>query len=583
MNNVEVVSKPESLLEQGVETLPALFELGAKKWGEKIALKKHHSWGYQSITYTEFNRLVSYFGTGIIAQGLEKGDRVILIAENSPEWAVVYCAVVSCGGIIVPVDTSMKENEISHLLMHSGAKFLVTTPKIFQDRIEGMRLTGADVILIEEKGSEKAGDILNVGKIMAKGKEGLNDGGASFFEKKTAMKASDTAAICYTSGATGAPKGAVLTHGNIVSNIESLKLRVPVSSTDNFLCILPLYHMFSITCTLLTPLASGSTVVFGRSLKPTAILNDIREEKISIILGVPLLYEHLMEFMKGRIRSDVESKGTVARFFTKAKMLMLRIFGGRKALGRKVLSEGLENLKFCISGAAALRPDVESALISAGIPLLQGYGLTECSPVVSVNPPGRSRPGTVGTPLADVDVEISGPDDEGVGEITVSGPNVMKEYYKNPEATSGVLKDGKLFTGDIGKKDEAGYLTIMGRIKSVIVTAGGKNVYPEELELRLNRNPYILECAVVEVKDRRGNIRPGAIIVPDYDALAAVEEPEKPITDVEIRKIIAGQVEEICEELPDFKRIFDFQLRGEELARTPTNKLKRHMIAWIEE
>ncbi len=583
MLNKTEVSKPETLKSQGIETLPALFEFGSKKWGEKVALKKHHSWGYQSITYGELTRLLSFVGMGLIREELSNGDRVALIADNSPEWAVLYGAVVSSGGIIVPLDTSLNENEIRHLLMHSGAKFLVTTPKIYEDSLEGMQKEDIKIILIEEKEKESGETSLNLGKIMARGKEAINNGESDFFQRKAEVKGGDTAAICYTSGVTGTPKGSVLLHRNIIANLESIRLRIPITFKDNFLCILPMYHTFATTCTMLTPFANGSTVVFGRSLKPNLILEDIKKEQISILVGVPLLFEHLMEFIKVRAGGRKEAKGIFARFIGQVKSAFSRVIGGGGEKSRPSPLKGLETLKFCISGAAALRPDVEKTLVEAGVPLLQGYGLTECSPVVSVNPPGKSKFGTVGTALTNVEVMTEDSNEEGVGEIVVAGPNVMKEYFRNPEATGRILRNEKLYTGDLGKIDEEGYITVLGRVKSVIVTAGGKNVYPEEIELIIDRSPYVLESAVVEVKDRRGNIRPGAIIVPDYDEFDLAANIEKPLTEEKIKEVLSARIEEICSELPEYKKIYDFQLRGEELPRTATNKLKRHMITWIEE
>ncbi|MDZ7859272.1 MAG: AMP-binding protein [Candidatus Krumholzibacteriota bacterium] len=581
MKKLQEEQKIQSLKDQGIKTLSDLFEDSAKRWVGRNALRKRHEWGYQEISYKEFNRLISFLGTGFILEGLEKNDKVILIGENSPEWALVYASVTSSNSIIVPLDPMLKENEIRHLLMHSEAKFLVTSLKIYKAHIENMHIEGVKVILI---GEDDSGELpISLGKIMANGKKSINDGESSFFQRKSEISADDTAAICYTSGTTGKPKGAVLLHRNIISDLDSIRKRALLLSDDNFLCILPLYHTFATTCVFLTAFTSGSTVVFSRSLKPNIILQDVKEEDISVIVAVPLLLEHLMEFLQPEERKDTSESGFFSRFLGKIKSGFSRLLGKTETPRGAADMSGLKDLKLCISGAAPLRPDIEKDLISAGIPLVQGYGLTEASPVVSFNPPENPVFGTVGTALDGIDVEINNPNEEGVGEIVVTGENVMKEYYKNPDATNNVLKNGRLFTGDLGRMDPDGYITIMGRQKSVIITPGGKNIYPDELELLLNRDKFILESAIVKNEDKRGNVRIAAIIVPDYDTFGSSGDVEKPLTEEGIKSVISNQINKISDNLPDYKRISDFQIRDEELPRTTTNKLKRHMISWVRE
>lgn len=580
MSEVNTISKPESMKKQGIETIPDLFEFGAKNWSRNTAFRKKHPWGYQSINYEEFNRLVSFLGTGLMGEGLNSGDRVILIANNSPEWPIVYGAVTSAHGVIVPLDPSLDENEIRHLLMHSESRFVITDPDIYENRIREMNLKDTRVILIEEGDSHP--EALQLGEVMASGKKAINDGESAYFKRRSAISGEDTAVICYTSGATGSPKGVVLLHRNIVSNVESIRNTIPIMESDNFLCMLPLYHTFSTTCAFLTPLACGASVVFCRSLKPNIIMEDIRNEQISVLIAVPLIFEHMMEqITKSSGKGKTVDRSFLSRLFGGIKSAVNRIMGRKKTGGaaQKVFS----SIRICISGAAPLRPDVENALIKSGLNLLQGYGLTEASPVVSVNPPDRVRPGTVGPPLAGVEVSIESPDEEGYGEIVVEGPNVMKGYFNNPEETSRVLRNGRLYTGDLGSIDREGYLTVKGRKKSLIVTAGGKNVYPPELETKLEKSEYILECAVIPIEDRRGNTRPGAIIVPDYDALDSSGRIEKPLTEEKIREIIGDLVREVNAELAEYRRISDFQITDGKLPRTTTNKLKRHLISWIRE
>lgn len=562
------------------ETLPAVFDYAIERYGSSVAMKSHYPWGYQSIAYEELGRLISFLGAGLISRGLDKGDRVALLAGNSPEWAVSYAAVTLCGAAVVPMDTQLKENEIRHLLLHCEAKFLVTSLRIFSSCIEGMHLEGVQVIVIGE-GESKLGDA-NLGEIMALGKEKINGGEDDFFRRKAEVDPDDIAAICYTSGTTGRPKGAVLLHRNIVSNIEAIQERLPCRTDDVFLSLLPLHHTFATTCNLFTPLYSGGTIVFGRSMKPRDIREDIKLEKVTILVGVPLLFEHIAGYMRSKSNKITRMKLLFSGIIASITYRLGSLF--KKTIPKNLLSSfGLGSIRFCVSGAAALRPDIERAFSKLGLPILQGYGMTEASPVIAANPLDKIKRGTVGPPLPGIEARIEGPNDEGIGEIIVKGPNVMKGYFKNPEETGTTLIEGWLYTGDLGRIDPDGYITIVGRKKSVIVTAGGKNIYPDELEAHLNKNPYILESMVLTFKDRKGNDRIGVIIVPDYDALGASERLKDKLTEDNIRMIISSEIKKICSELPEYKRIVNFQMRDEELPKTTTRKLKRHLVKWIEE
>jgi len=557
-----------------------LFDYAVERFGQRVAMKSHHPWGYQSITFREMGRLLSYLGTGLIARGLKRQDRVALLADNSPEWALLYAAVTSVGAIIVPLETGMKENEIRHLLLHSGASMLVTSPSIFSDRIEGMHLKDIQVFIL---GEEKDLGGASLGEVMADGKERINNGDGGFFSRKSSVSPDDPAAICYTSGTTGQPKGVVLLHRNLVTNVKACIKRFSVVETDSFLCLLPLYHTFTSTTTFLVPTAAGCSITFARSLKSRDIREDIEREGITIFVGVPLLFEHIASSVRDRLDQSPKGKRLLFSIFSGLMAGLGRIFRRRVGSGlyrRELSKKGLGSIRFCVSGAAALRRDVEQTLTDIGLPVLQGYGLTEASPVVAANPLEKPKSGTVGPPLDGVEVRIDSPDAEGVGEVTVRGGNVMKEYWRNPEATAGAIRNGWLHTGDLGMIDRDGYLTIVGRKKHIIVTAGGKNIHPESIEAKLNRSPFILESMVLPVPDRKGNERIAAIIVPDYDTIGGLKEE---LTEDGIRRTIADEIGKACSELPDYKRIVEFQIRDEELPKTPTRKVKRHLVTWIKE
>jgi long-chain acyl-CoA synthetase len=572
------VISPGVFDELGLETLPDLYDYAVSMFGPSILLKKHHPWGYQSIAYQEFGKLISFIGAGLVEAGLDKGDRVILIAENSPEWILVYAAVTSCGGVLVPLEPRMKENEIRHLMIHSEAKFIIASRKVFIESIEQMSLGDVKTIVMGDE--DVPPGAITLGLVMATGKDKIGSGDATFFKRKSETRPEDTAAICYTSGTTGQPKGAVLLQSNLMSDLESLHSGVFIARDDVFLTVLPLHHTFASMVNFLVPVFRGSMIVFARSIKPRIIIEDVQREGVTLVVGVPLLFEHIALLFAGAAGAAGAKKGLVA----KIKGWFGRLFGGGKAAPALTgAAEGLGNIRFCISGAAGLRADVEAALMGAGLKVLQGYGLTEASPVVSVNPFEKPRAGTVGPALPNVFVAIDSPNEEGVGEIVVRGKNVMKEYFKNPGATAEVLRDGALYTGDLGRLDKDGYLTIVGRKKSTIVTAGGKNVYPDEIESLLSSSRMILECIVMPVDDRKGNARPGAVIVPDYDAIVSAYGGEGPVSEETIHEVISGEIKQLCADLPDYKHINVFQIRDTELPKTPTRKLKRHLVKWTEE
>ncbi|UCF06446.1 MAG: AMP-binding protein [bacterium] len=582
-NHTDIVD-PEVVSQLSVQTLPALLDFAAKSFAAHVAMKSQYPWGFQSITFSEFDSLYASLGTGLTARGLGRGERVALIAENSPEWAMVYAAVTSCGATIVPLDTQIKENEIRHLLMHSEARYLVTSQRILRERIESMHLEEIDIIVIGEDESKE--DTTTLAEIVSLGKEKINSGEQEFFRRRASITPEDTAAVCYTSGTTGTPKGAVLLHRNIVSNVEACKLRIPFRQGDVFLNLLPLHHTFSTTCNLLAPLYGGCTIVYGRSMKSRDIREDIQREEVTILVGVPLLFEHMVAAMRRRLQDAPKAKRLLARFLkglAAGLSRLLRRNVSRAIFKKQLTASGLGSLKLLISGAAALRPDVEEVLFALGLPILQGYGMTEASPVIAVNPLEKTRHGTVGTAIPGVEVRIDSPDESGIGEIIVRGPNVMKEYFKNSEATADVLRDGWLYTGDLGHMDSEGYITIHGRKKSVIVTAGGKNVFPDELEILLNESPFILESVVLPIQDSYGNPRIAAVIVPDYDVLGTSPELKERLTEENIRAVLTAEIEKVNAEVSNFKRIVEFQFRDEELPKTTTRKVKRHLVTWITE
>jgi len=591
---------------RGAGTLPALLARAIEANPTRIAIKARRSSGDVLITYYELQRHVARIGAGLVSRGLEGGDRVALLAENGPDWPLVYAAALCAGGVIVPLDPQLKGNEIIHLLHHCEARYLFISSDLYHERLGGMAPQGIEPILIRSYGNGNGGlrgdgsdgrhgderaaasaenisGVLSLDDLAAAGKD-VDRTTKELSRRAASVASDDVASICYTSGTTGHPKGVVLLHRNLAANVESCAARIPFRSDDVFLCILPLHHAMTTTCSMLAPLAVGACIYFGRSLKSRDIREDIEREGVTVMVGVPLLFEHMAKSLEKRLGELPAPARLLFRLSRPAVEAASRVTGrnvARAVFRRKLEAGGLASLRFCISGAAALRCDVEDTFRSVGLTLLQGYGMTEASPVISVNPPEAPRRGTIGPPLPGVVVKLGEPNAEGIGEILVRGENVMRGYYKDPDATRDVLADGWLATGDLGTIDSRGYITFVGRKKSVIVPAGGKNVYPDELESLLNESPFIVESIVVPARDRKGNEQVAAIVVPDIDAISAAPECGG-ASEESVQRIIGAEIKRVCDGLPEHKRIRDFRIRSEELPKTTTRKVKRHLVMWPE-
>jgi long-chain acyl-CoA synthetase len=389
--------------------------------------------------------------------------------------------------------------------------------------------------------------------------------------------------IIYTSGTTGRPKGVVLSHGNILSNVVSVKNAVRLNEHDVFLSVLPLNHTFECTAGLLAPLADGATVGYAPSLRPRELADSMRAVRPTVMLGVPLLYHKLLLGFDRAIKRSSAPRKIAARTLAGTSKCLSPVFGalpGRVLLRGFRKKAGLDRVRFLISGAAPLPTSVARGFRALGLKLIQGYGLTEASPVVAVNRPKAPRDETVGIPLAGVKISIDSPGGDGVGEILVRGDGVMLGYYRDPEETSKVLCEGWLRTGDLGWIDVDGHLHISGRSKNVIVSAAGKNIYPEELEDLLMTSLFIDEVLVVgrSVAEGMGH-QPHAIVLPNRDAVARHSGVDLvDLQDATVLDMIRTEIRRLSVRLADYKKIRGFSIRDEEFPKTGTKKIKRYLF-----
>jgi long-chain acyl-CoA synthetase len=557
---------------KGAMTLPEMLRNSAAEFGDRPALIAREPGGDRVITFGELVSKVESLARGLIANGLPKNGKCAILGANSPEWAIAYLAITSAGGICVPVDSQLTENEILHLMADAKVYMAFVAPKFL------------DCVLDTSKGFPKPKQVV---ALTLDTKAVPRD--AMPFEElfRQGQRAQgplphgvpeDIAAIIYTSGTTGRPKGVMLTHGNIFSDIAAC-YQVTEFKQERFLSVLPMHHTFECTAGFLLPIYSGSTITFARSLKSRYILEDLKASRATVMFGVPLLFQKMLEGIHKGI-NRIPAAQQAFQILIKAVKVGEKL--GIKNLGTYFFKDirelaGFGSLRFLVVGGAPLMPKIPREFRLLGIKMLQGYGLAEASPVLTFNPVDKPVDKSIGKPIPGVEVRILEPDETGVGELAFKGPMIMKGYYEDPEATRELLdSDGWLKTGDLGYQDEKGYLYICGRAKNLIVTPAGKNVYPEEIEAGINQSPYVLE-SMVYGHNKGGGEEVRAVIVPDYETIGEHSQG-KHLSDQDVHKLISKVVKMTNNKLAPFKRVMSFTLVDEELPKTSTRKIKRHLF-----
>lgn len=543
----------------------------AKAQSDLSFVRKRGTHGFIGCTYQETLSNVKKIGNYLKEQGLASGERAALIGENCPEWMFSHLGILWAGGVVVPLDARATPVEWAHLMRHSESKFLFVSSAIYEDMTELKETipTLGEIISFSGNGSNPSLPLIF---------ETL--GGMAEPEKRSRE---DTAVIIYTSGTTGSPKGVLLTHGNLLANIEQCLRALDLDEKDRFFSVLPIHHVFEGTVGFLLPMAIGSSVTIATSLKSKELLEDLKETRPTIFLAVPLLLEKLYQGIERNLRKASSVKK--ALFYglkTLVKAVNPVVNGGAsETLFRGMrASMGLDKLRFLISGGAALPRSLSKEYEMLGFPIFQGYGITESAPVISVNLPNRCKNESAGRPLEGIEVKIVDGSSDGTGEIVIRGPNVMKGYYKNENATQEVLQDRWFYTGDLGKMDSDGFLYVTGRKKSVIVTKGGKNIHPEEIEEELLKSPFIKETLVLaKIHPRTKHEEVHAIIYPDFERLDE-HAIEKGLTIDEkvIRHLIEQHIEKVNKKLAEYKKIRNFSVREEEFPKTNTQKIKRYLF-----
>ncbi|MCQ2388100.1 MAG: AMP-binding protein [Kiritimatiellae bacterium] len=487
-------------------------------------------------------------------------ENVALILGNGPVWMEAYLAQSGCGVSVVPLDPKLHNAEVQYILKDSGA-VVVTTDKA---HLEMMRQIAADlpdlraVVIVD--GGQPSYDA--IGQVPVYDYENLRDHDGTWFARNVARE-DDVASVIYTSGTTGKPKGAMLTHGNFMADVEGAlgAFGERVDSSDSLLIILPLFHAFSFLANFVLGLYRGMTMSFVRSLYTVG--EDVKLVQPTLVMAVPLLAEKVYDKIDAKLKASKAAKFLIA--------------AGLKSIVYKNVKKGLGGkLRFMIVGGAPCPKHVLEGYKKLGITLLEGYGLTECSPVVSVAGPKCAKIGTIGLKLSNIEVRLADKNEQGIGELQVKGPITMKGYWHNDEATAEAYDDGWLKTGDLASIDaETGLISIRGRKKALIVNREGKNIYPEEVENRIAGDPLVADCVVVGYTT--GGIpgeKVGCVVHPDEDVLKELEGGQ-PMAWEAVEKLVQAHVHARCSELADYKRVRKVVVVKEPLERTSIQKVRR--------
>jgi len=564
-DNSELSSMPE------IPTVQHLVLRSARVFGDKLALEDLKETPLPRVTHASLLDAVLRFGTALRSLGLPERSHVAVLGENRVQWGIGYLTCMCFNYVVVPVDAKLSINEILNILHESEA-----TAIIYSDAFEPL--------LRERRSSMKNlrvyvnMDIPDHGAGVSSMARLLSSTPACHAEDLPRIDADAMAAILFTSGSLGKAKGVMLSQHNIASNIRAMSHSVRIHPDDRFLSVLPIHHAYECTCGFLCPLYNGASVSYARSLK--TVVDDLKASRATMLLAVPLLYDKMFR----RITKAIQEKRLTASIIgplIKATDLLERV--GWSTSKRQVFHEIHErfggSIRLFIAGGAAPDPMVSKGLRAFGFGFLQGYGLTETSPILALNKVENFKDDAAGLPLPGVSLTIHDPGPDGVGEIWARGPSVMLGYYKNEAATAATFEDGWFKTGDLGRIDEDGFLHISGRAKNVIISKSGKNVYPEEVEDILHRSPYLLESMVFgEADPKLGEVIAAQVVV---DAEAFIELSETrgvQITPELINKTVAEEIELVNKQLAPFKQIRKFYIREKEFEKTTTQKVKRHLV-----
>lgn len=550
-----------------ISDLKDMLQKSGDLYGDNIAYKIKRNGEYITFSHKEIRKMINGLGTSLINMGL-KGKRIAVIGENRYEWEIAYLAIACGTGIVVPLDKSLPENELRNLIERSGIEAIFYTKK-YEDSLIKMKheCIGKLKHLINMDLDMHTDGIYSEMELVQYGKNLVEDGNRDFVDAK--IDAEKMGVMLFTSGTTSASKIVALSHKNICSNLMDIASVLDINDQDVFLSFLPLHHVFECTVGFLFSLYKGAQTVFADGIRH--IVENMNEYHVTVMASVPAIYERIFKI----ISKQLENKNLRENILKLEDEYKDSSMEEKKKVFAEIHDMLGGNVRLLISGAASLDPTIEEKYRRLGLNMVQGYGLTETSPVVAVGNKVFNRVGSVGKTVPHVKAKIVNADKDGMGELVVSGPSIMLEYYQNEEATKDALRDGWFYTGDLAKIDDDGYIFICGRKKSVIVLKNGKNIFPEEMENLLNRIEGVEESFIygMPVSEDPNDLKIFAEVVYNEDIVMKAYKVE----DFDgIYDAIFQKVKEINKTMPPYKAIRGITLTKESLIKTTTGKIKRN-------
>ena len=551
-----------------------MIESSAELFGDNVAFRQkyNHNGEYETITYREMLRRVNALGTQLIEEGFE-GERIAVIGMNCSEWGIAYLAVLNGVGVVVPLDKELGMRDLQEQSSRADVTCVILKgdklERTFREIVDSgktkirklIRMDGEEVTPTELVDSQQ--------RMIEKGQALIDGGDRRYLD--AIIDATGMSILLFTSGTTGLAKGVMLSHRNIAVDLMISPTVLKVNPWDIFFSVLPLHHTYECTSGFLIPLYKGASIAYCEGLK--YIPRNLKEAKPTMFLGVPAIFEMMYSKIWKTVRKEGKEK-TLKRAIKLNNILKKIGIDLSRKLFKDIHAVFGGNMREMITGGAAINPDTLQGLKDFGINALQGYGLSECAPMGAINPDKMTKNESVGLPFPAMELKVEDKDEDGIGEIWIRGGNVMLGYYENPEATAECMEDGWFKTGDLGYLDEDGYIILTGRKKNVIITANGKNVFPEELEYHLGEVPFVKESMVFaeETSDGSDIMVVAAVRLDDEE----VKETLGEVDDAAIEKAVWDEVDRINAQMPFYKRIKRLIIREEDFVKNTSNKIIRY-------
>jgi long-chain acyl-CoA synthetase len=542
-----------------------------KKYSNKLALEDLTNTPLSALTYNELLNNILRFGNALKNLGIPERTHIALIGENRVQWGLAYLTLLSFNYVVVPIDKNLSSNEILNIIHESDAEGIILS--------ESYESLVRDEITVLKKIKHRISmDVREKNDLFYSMTELIRKADKLPIDNLPQINSGEVAEIIFTSGSLGRAKGVMLSQQNLAANLMGMRQIILIKPEDRFLSVLPIHHTYECTCGFLCPLYSGASVHYARSLK--TVVEDLQKVSATILLAVPLLYDKMFKRIYKTINDD-KVKSKIIKPLIKVTEVFEKV--GWKESKKKIFKEIHKkfggSIRLFIAGGAAPDPKVAKGLGEFGFTFIQGYGLTETSPILTLNPIEFFKDDAAGVPLPGVEIKIHDKDTDGIGEVFAKGKSVMLGYYKNQQMTEQTF-DGEWFkTGDLGYIDSDGFLHISGRKKNVIIANNGKNVFPEEIEDILNRSPFVMESLVYGMRDNKHDEIIAAQIVIDSEAfIEYANKLDQQITEELIQQTVSKVIKETNQQLSAFKQIKKFVIRQNEFEKTTTQKIKRYLV-----